>query len=86
MGAGLEYLVAVIRAGPEYKSYGNEYTFVCTVLFKGDEAFILGAVGEYNRETYRQIKKALVDIHGCKKIHWEKKNNKPREVVHNFFD
>lgn len=84
MNAGLEYLVAVIRAGPEYKTHGDPYTFVASVLFKGDEAFILGAVGEYNRETYRQIKKLLVDIHGVKKLNWEKRNNKTREVNKDF--
>lgn len=75
----LETVIAVIRSGPEFKEYGDPYSFSCVVTFEGKRAHIRAAVGEYNRTVYREIKEILTDL-GIVDVEWEKLNNSKREI------
>lgn len=75
----LEWIVGCIRiGGPDYHGKhtqgGAKYDFVVSVLRKGDEAFLYGAAGQFDRAMYRLIKERLTE-QGVKLITWEKLNN-----------
>lgn len=75
----LETVIAIVRSGPDFKEYGDPYTFSCVITFESDRAHIRAAVGDFNRNTYREIKDILAEI-GIKKVDWDKLNNSKRKI------
>ena len=75
MKAHVEWIVGVVRAGPEFKDFGGPYEFSCTVIRRGDECEIIGASGKFTFSTYRAVKEALEAI-GITEAHWERARGK----------
>lgn len=73
-------IAGVIRAGKSFKSFGDPFEFSATVIIKDDEAFIIGASGKFSRETFKEIKKALLNL-GVKKAHWERLKSKVKKIT-----
>jgi len=69
----LEVVLGIIRSGPEFKEHGDPYDFSCVITFEGKRAFIRAAVGNYNRQIYRDIKELLTGM-GVIDVVWEKAN------------
>ena len=69
----LEVVIGIIRSGPEFKAHGDPYDFSCVITFEGKRAFIRAAVGNYNRQIYRDIKELLSGM-GVIDVVWEKAN------------
>ena len=69
MKAEVEWIVGVLRVGPDYESHGDEYQASCTVVRDGDSAKVMGLSGQFSRETFRAIEKEL-NKHGVMKAHW----------------
>lgn len=77
MRVDLNWVIGVIRAGDEATFLGPEagtsYEFVCSVMIKGDEAYLYGAHGKLNRAVYKEIYKILKS-HGVSTITYERLN------------
>lgn len=84
----LDWVVGTIRIGGDnFKGAqpGTRYDFVCSVIRKGDEAYLYAAHGTLNREVFTKIKHALRDI-GVLRITYERLNTeklRQREVMTN---
>ena len=78
MGAHVEMITGIIRAGNSFKNFGDPFEFSATVLIKDNEAFIMGASGKFNKTIFLEIKNVLIEL-GIKKAHWERvRTNKKR--------
>lgn len=75
MRAHAEWIVGVIRAGPEFKDFGDQYEFSCTVLRRGDTCEIIGASGKIQPGLRHAIKKAL-EADGITKCTWDRSSGK----------
>lgn len=75
MKAHAEWIVGVIRAGPEFKDFGDPYEFSCTVLRRGDTCEIIGASGKLTMATYRALREML-EGHGIKVAVWDRVSGK----------
>lgn len=81
MRAHVEWIVGVIRAGPEFKDFGDPYEFSCTVLRRGDTCEIIGASGTITPGVVRAVREALHTA-GVTKAHWERiKDGKTKKVT-----
>lgn len=67
----LEMVLGVIRSGNEFKEFGDNYDFTCVVTFEGDRAYIRAAVGNFNRQVYKEIE-SLLKSHGVNTVEWER--------------
>jgi hypothetical protein len=84
MEAGVDWLIidpggeiGIIRGGPDYRKFGDPFTFSCVVLRRKDSthALIMGLSGSLDRNpklAYRAIKAAL-NAHGILTVDWERK-------------
>lgn len=75
MKAHVEMVTGVIRAGPEFKNFGDPYEFACTIIVSGSTCEIRGASGKFTMATYRAVKEALEAI-GITEAHWERARGK----------
>lgn len=75
MRAHVEWIAGVIRAGPEFKDFGDPYEFSCTVLRRGDTCEIIGASGKLTMETYRAVRTMLSET-GIKRVIWDRARGK----------
>ena len=75
MKAHVEWIVGVVRAGPEFKDFGDPYEFSCTVIRRGDECEIIGASGKFTITNYKAVREALESA-GIKAAHWERSTGK----------
>jgi hypothetical protein len=80
MKANIQFTAGVIRCGPELHQYGDPYNFVCSFVVMDKSIYLYGAVGEYNRATFRAIMQIL-KADGFEKVEWEKKNISNRKVT-----
>ncbi len=71
MGAHVEWTHGVLRAGGGFDEFGDPYDFVCTVIRRGDEAEMIGAAGQFSKQTYESIKTVLAE-EGVTKVHWDR--------------
>lgn len=46
MGADIEWIVGVLRAGENFKGYGDPYELACTVVKEADTITFIGASSE----------------------------------------
>ena len=71
MAAGVEWITGVIRCGPDFEQHGDPYTFVATVIRRGEEVEIIAATGEtypgYSRDILRALK-----TQGVNKWWWDR--------------
>lgn len=81
-----DWVVGIIRSGDETKfkgpTTGTQYQFAVSVMREGDEAFLYGAAGEFNRAMYKSIVQTL-RAQGIKTVRWERLNletERPRKV------
>lgn len=79
MNATIEWLVGVIRVGPEHV-YGSPYEFACTVKRTQDEAIIVGAAGRFTTETYRAIRR-LLQAEGIRRVSWDRLKSQKHMAV-----
>lgn len=70
----LEMVLGIIRSGNEFKEFGDAYDFSCVVSFEGDRAYIRAAVGNFNRQVYKEIEDLLIGM-GIIVVEWDKLNN-----------
>lgn len=75
MRAHVEWIVGVIRAGPEFKDFGDAYEFSCMVLRRGDTCEIIGASGKLTFATYRAVREML-EGQGITRAVWERSSGK----------
>lgn len=75
MRAHVEWIVGVIRAGPEFKDFGDQYEFSCTVLRRGDTCEIIGASVKFIFATYRAVREML-EGQGVTMAVWERSSGK----------
>ena len=80
MKAHLEWIVCVIRTGKNFEGHGDPYEFVVTGVRDGDKMYLKGAVGKYDKATYKAITSAIKET-GVTKIEWERRNNKARVII-----
>lgn len=74
-------IVFVVRAGPNFKNYGDEYDFSCTVTIVDGVAFVQGASGNMpSPSVVKQFIKKLYSF-GASSVCWERSTGK--KVVHN---
>lgn len=74
MRADVEWVVGVVRAGSQFKKYGDPYEFSCTVIRRGEVAEIVGASGRFDRSIYESVRAALL-AEGITEAIWERKNS-----------
>ena len=76
MKAGTEWIVAILRGGPEFQEFGDPFEFSCMIIRNGDVCEIKGlsCKGGFNLEIARSIEKALLEI-GIVNASWERKKN-----------
>lgn len=79
MKADVEWVVGVIRAGPDFQRHGDPYEFVVTIMKENDKAFLMAASGIFTKETYDAIKQLVASL-GIKEVKWDKKNIKARNI------
>ena len=79
MKAHVEWIVGVIRAGPEFKDFGDPYEFSCTVIRRGDTCEIIGASGRMFPGLRVQLRK-LLDEQGIKHCVWDRARGKHVET------
>jgi hypothetical protein len=81
--AFIEWTQGTIRGGHNCLEFGAPYTFVVSVIRKGDEAYLYGLCMKdekrFGKAEYKAIKQVLI-LGGIKKVTWERKNNESREV------
>lgn len=80
MGVHVEFITGIIRAGRSFKEFGDKYEFSATIVLKSDEAFIMGASGNFNKEIFTEIKNTLIKM-GIKKAHWERVKKKKKRIT-----
>jgi len=79
MKTKMEIVLGVIRSGPYFENHGDPYDFSCVVTFEGTRAYIRAAVGNYNRQVYKDIKELLNGM-GIIDVEWDKLNNSKRTL------
>ena len=84
MGAGIEWLIGILRAGPDFGQYGDPYTFSGTIVIHGEEAEIKGASMALTTMLIRErsaVSEALRAI-GVKRVSWDRrKDGKVKRVT-----
>lgn len=73
--AHVEWIIGVLRAGPEFKDFGDPYEFSCSVIRRGDSCEIVGASGKLTMPIYRAIRETL-EAEGIKVATWERSSGK----------
>lgn len=79
MKASIDWNIGLIRAGKLHKEYGDPFDFIVTVMKQDRKAFLCGASGVFDKQTYAAVKKVL-DTLDLDEVSWEKKNIKPRQI------
>lgn len=79
MKADVEWVVGVIRAGPDFKEHGDPYEFVCSIMKQDRKAFLMAASGTFNKETYKAVEQ-LVRTLDVDHVSWDRKNIKQRKI------
>lgn len=74
IGIHIEQTHAVLRGGPNFQKFGDEYTFACTLIFRNDTVEVIGLAGEFSVQAYREIKKKLKEL-GYTYAIWERKRS-----------
>lgn len=69
MKGAVQWIVGVIRVGPEFNELGDPFDFACTVLIDGGDATIIGAAGKFSLAHKKAVQKALND-QGITKANW----------------
>lgn len=72
-------VMGIIRAGPDFKKFGDPYVFSASVIIQDKEAYIMGASGVFTRQLFFDIKFQLGNM-GIKKVHWDRMKTKPKHV------
>lgn len=72
MAAGVEWIVGTLRAGPEYKTFGDPYTFSCTIVVRNNTVELIGASGTFSKEVYQAIHECLAGM-GFDAAIWDRK-------------
>jgi hypothetical protein len=85
MGAGVEWVVGIIRSGPKFEKHGDPYNFVCTLMKENEKGFLMAASGTFTKETYKAVAE-LVKSLGLEEVRWEKKNIAPRKKKKTFYE
>lgn len=71
MKAHVEWVVGIIRGGPEFHEHGDPFEFSCTVIRSGDVCEIRGFSGKMSVSASRAIRAAL-NAEGIKTAYWER--------------
>lgn len=74
----VEGIIYTLRYHPE-GGYGDEYTFICTLIKIGDIGYIQGAMGKFTPSIWRKIRNACVKL-GLTEVHFERKINGKNRV------
>ena len=75
MKAHVEWIVGVVRAGPEFKDFGDPYEFSATIIRRGDTCEIIGASGKTFPGLKAALRKMLAD-QGIKHCVWDRARGK----------
>jgi hypothetical protein len=73
--AEIEWIVGILRVGPEYKQHGDKYAASCTVVKDGDEVYLQGFSGKFSREMFQAIQNELKTL-GIKSAKWSRRKQK----------
>lgn len=68
----IEWVLGVLRAGPETQVHGDPFTFSGTVIKRGDTVEIIGATGTIPKGGLKALK-AMLAAEGVTKIVWDRK-------------
>lgn len=71
MKMNVQWVVGVIRGGPDFYKFGDPYTFACAVVVADSEALLQGAVGKLGLAECRAIGEELFKA-GIKFVRWER--------------
>lgn len=71
MKAHVQWVVGVIRGGPQFDKFGDPYTFACAVVVTDGEALMQGAVGKLGLAEARAIGKAIFES-GVRFVRWDR--------------
>ena len=74
MKASVEWVVGIIRGGPDFHEHGDPFEFSCTVVRSGDTCEIRGFSGKMSVSASRAIKAAL-NADGIKTAFWERQKS-----------
>lgn len=71
MKGAVQWLVGVVRVGPEFNEMGDPFDFACTVLIDDNDGSvtILGAAGKFSAAHKKALKEAL-NSQGITKAKW----------------
>lgn len=70
MGATIEYIAGVIRAGENHNQLEDDFEFTGTILIHNDHAVLKGFAGKMPKYFRRDMKKLMADI-GVKTAEWQ---------------
>lgn len=71
MGAQVEIVSGVIRAGPEFQTYGDPYDFSASFYIQNNEAYILAAAGNFSKKIFKEIYEEFLRF-GITDVHWKR--------------
>ena len=83
MGAGIEWLTGILRVGPEFEDYGDQYRHSGTVILDGKTLTIKGMSASLEGsllDEREEIRKLLLPM-GVKWVVWERRR-KSGKVKH----
>lgn len=72
MKAKVEWVVGVLRVGPNFKEIGDEYEASCTVIRSGESAKIIGLSGKMSQRSAKAIREAM-DDEGISEVTYSRK-------------
>lgn len=79
MKASIDWNVGLIRAGKDHHKYGDPFEFIVSIMRQDKKAFLMGASGTFNKETYQAVHEVLKTL-DLEIVEWERKNIKPKRV------